>query len=332
MALGVALLRFVVPRQQLGSTIGWNALAVALSSAAGPTIGAIILSVATWPWLFAVNLPLGVVVLFAARSLPCPAGTDRRLDLISVLLNAGVIASLVIGADLALAMPTLAVALFAAAVLGLALLVRRERHKEAPLIPLDLFRVDAFRIAVVASILCFAGQAMSMVALPFYLQHGLKQSILMTGLYMTSWPLTVALAAPVVGRLANGVSAKWLCATGGLCLAIGLAAAALWPRQDGPLLLIPFTVLCGLGFSLFNVPNNRTMFLSAPRARSGAAGGMQGSARLVGQTAGGVITTLLFASASADTAPRIGFAIAASLTLAAGITSALRSGRLAHVA
>ena len=83
-------------------------------------------------------------------------------------------------------------------------------------------------------------------------------------------------------------------------------------------------MLCGLGFGLFQVPNNRNMFLSAPRERSGAAGGMQGTARLAGQTAGSVIMSLLFTVASADVAPRVGLGIGAVLTLAAGLVSTLR--------
>ena len=65
MALGIALLRLVVPRKMFGAAIGWNAIAVALSSAAGPAIGSVFLSMAEWPWLFAVNVPLGVMVLHA---------------------------------------------------------------------------------------------------------------------------------------------------------------------------------------------------------------------------------------------------------------------------
>jgi DHA2 family multidrug resistance protein-like MFS transporter len=83
-------------------------------------------------------------------------------------------------------------------------------------------------------------------------------------------------------------------------------------------------MLCGLGFGLFQVPNNRNMFLSAPLARSAAAGGMQGTARLTGQTAGGVIMSLLFGLVSTDAAPRVGLAIAAVLTLMAGLVSTLR--------
>ena len=66
------------------------------------------------------------------------------------------------------------------------------------------------------------------------------------------------------------------------------------------------------------------MFLSTPPERSGAAGGMQASARLAGQTAGGVAMSLLFTVASAEAAPRIGLAMGALLTLAAGLASTLR--------
>jgi MFS transporter, DHA2 family, multidrug resistance protein len=328
MALGVALLRLVVPNQRLGAAIGWNALAVALASAAGPAIGAVVLSAATWPWLFAVNLPLGVLVLLATRALPAKGGTADRLDLVSVALNAGAFASLVVGAELLPTRQILAAVLLTTAALALVLLVRREMPKAVPLIPLDLLRANSFSTSIIASVCCFAGQTAGMVALPFYLQHGLGQDTLTVGLYMIPWPLTVAVSAPFAGRLADRVSTAWLCGVGGVCLATGLGAAALWPLKGNPLPLVPFTMLCGLGFALFNVANNRNMFLSAPRERSGAAGGMQGTARLFGQTAGAVIVTLLLTLTSTDAAPQLGLGIGAVLTLVAGLVSTLRVGRM----
>jgi DHA2 family multidrug resistance protein-like MFS transporter len=326
MALGVALMRFAVPADRFGTVIGWNALTVALASAAGPTVGATILSVADWPWLFAVNLPIGIMALLAARALPARSGKARALDLFSGALNALVLGSLVVGAEFLPAIPALAVAFFIVATLGLVALIRRELPKEAPLVPLDLLRAPSFRISVIASVCCFVGQTAGIVALPFYLQHGLKQSPFMTGLYMTPWPLTVAVAAPVVARFAHRVSTAWLCAAGGAFLAMGLAAASLWPLEGDLHPLVLFAALCGLGFGLFNVPNNRNMFLSASPECSGAAGGMQGTARLVGQTSGAVVMTLLFALTSMDAAPRLGLAIGAALTLAAGLVSTLRVG------
>ncbi|OUM01942.1 multidrug ABC transporter [Variovorax sp. JS1663] len=324
MSLGMALLRSIIP-QQLGAAIGWNALAVALASAAGPTVGALILAFSSWPWLFALSLPLGCAVLFASLALPHHKGAPRRLDLLSMALNGGAFASLVIGAELLVAKPALAVVLLATTALSLAALVRREMPKSTPLVPLDLLRARPFRISVIASICCFAGTTAGLMALPFYLQHSLGQSTLMTGLFMTPWPLMVAIAAPLTGRLAERVSTAWLCAAGGACLSIGLAAASLWPLDGRPGALVPIMMLCGLGFGLFQVPNNRNMFLSAPRERSGAAGGMQGTARLAGQTSGGVIMSLIFTLASVDAAPKIGLAIGAALTLGAGLVSMVRA-------
>lgn len=325
MALAIALLRQVVPSQQLGTAIGWNALAVALSSAAGPAIGAAILSVADWPWLFAVLLPFGLWVMLAARALPAVDGTARKADLLSIALNAGTFASLVIAAGVITEHPALAAALLAVSAIQLTLLVKRERQKESPLIPLDLLRSNSFRISVIASVLCFAGQTAGLVALPFYLHHSLGQDVLMTGLYMIPWPLTVALVAPLAGCLSNRWSTAWLCSVGGISLSTGLAGAALWPLQENLMMLVPLTILCGLGFGLFNVANNRNMFLSAPISRSGAAGGMQGTARLLGQTAGAVIMTLLFNLFPAESAPQLALGAGALLNVFAALMSTLQS-------
>ena len=324
MALGVALLRFVVPHERLGAAISWNALAVALTSAAGPTIGAAILSIADWHWLFAVNLPLGALILLAAHALPGPAGNARPIDLASVALNGTAFAALVVGAEILPRTILAGGALLALSVVAMAALIRREGPRSAPLIPLDLLRLPSFRVSVIASICCFTGQAAALVALPFYLQHGFGQSALLTGLYMTPWPLAVALTAPVAGQLSARFSTGWLCAAGGLCLALGLAAAASLSRHDSPLLLAAAMIPCGIGFGLFQVPNNRNMFLSAPRERSGAAGGMQGTARLTGQTLGALVMGLLLAWAPLATAPRIGLAIGAALAFIAGLVSLLR--------
>jgi DHA2 family multidrug resistance protein-like MFS transporter len=325
MPLGLALLRFTYPRRLLGDAIAWNALAVALSSAAGPTVGAAILSVASWPWLFAVNIPLGVLVLLAASGLPRPKPSRRPLDGRSVALNALVFGAFVLGIDQVTTRHALGAGLLLVALIGGVALVRREMPQPAPLIPLDLLRRRSFRISVIASVCCFTGQMASYVALPFYIQHGLGQSAFATGLLMTPWPLAVMLAAPVSGRLSGRVSTGWLCAGGGVVLGIGLALCALWPLQGSHLLpLVLFTIVCGLGFGFFQTPNNRNMLLSAPKERSGAAGGMQGAARLTGQTAGSVLMTLLFTVLPVAVAPRWGLGLAAVLALAGGLVSTLR--------
>lgn len=325
LSLGVALLRRVVPPARLGAAVGWSALSVALASAAGPTVGALVLSVANWPWLFAVNLPLGALVLLATRALPRVPGSARAIDLGSAALSASVFAAFITGAEQAVARPAVAVCLLAVAALGGVALVRRALPLEAPLIPVDLLRDGSFRTSVIASVCLFIGQGAAMVSLPFYLRHALGQSALHTGLFITPWPLTVALVAPIAGRLADRVAGAWLCALGGGVLALGLAGAALVPLAGRPLALVPFVVLCGVGFGMFQVPNNRNLLLSAPLARSGAAGGVQATARLTGQTLGAVLVSVLFTQASIEVAPRVGLGVAAALALVAGMVSARRA-------
>ena len=240
MALATALLRFSYPHRLLGALIGWNAMVIALSAAAGPTIGSAILAVSSWPWLFAINIPVGAIVIIAGMALPRPAGTKRPLDLLSVALNGLAFASLVLGVEYATSTPIVGVILIAVSALSFTTLVRREMPRVAPLIPLDLLRSSPFRLSVMASVTCFAGQMASYVALPFYLQHGLGQGAFTTGLYMTPWPLAVAVAGPISGRLADRMSNGLLCAMGGATLALGLALAAVWPLHDDLLPLWSF--------------------------------------------------------------------------------------------
>lgn len=324
MALGVPLLRFVVPAGRLGAAIGWNALTVALASTAGPALGAAILARADWPWLYAVQAPLAIAALWAARRLPRTPATGQRLDLASLALGAGFFAAFAVAAQLILARPGLAAGLALGGAVCLGLIVRREAPKAAPLIPLDLLRTPAFRISVVASVLCFAGQTAGLVALPFYLQGPLHQTPAATGLFMTVWPASVALTAVVAGRLADRFPTAWLCAVGATCLAAGLLGAALWPFADDLRPLVLFTGLCGVGFGLFQTPNNRNLFLSAPLERSAASGGAQAAARLTGQTAGAVLMTLLFTLGPSGLASRLGLGIGAILALLAGLVSLAR--------
>lgn len=325
MSLGVALLRVVVPQRQLGAALAWNTLAVALSSAAGPTLGALVLSHASWPWLFAANLPFGLLVLVATRALPRVPGSARRIDPLSVTLNAAAFAALVIGAELLPERGVLGAGVLATGALAFFALVRRELPRSAPMIPIDLLRIGSFRVSVIASVCCFVGQGAAMISLPFYMQHGLGLSVLEAGLLLTAWPLAVALVAPFAGRLVNGISGAWSCALGGMMLSLGLASTALWPLHGSPALLVGLLALCGAGFGLFQVSNNRSLFLSAPSSRSAAAGGMQSTARLTGQTGGAVMMTGLFTLASSELAPRLGLGVAAALTLAAGVVSLLRA-------
>src|SRR6201984_1361350 len=89
MSVNTALVRFTYPRRHLGRGIAMVSVVVSISSAAGPSVAAAILSLASWPWLFAINVPIGLVALAMSwRLLPTTPPTDHRFDLASAALSA----------------------------------------------------------------------------------------------------------------------------------------------------------------------------------------------------------------------------------------------------
>lgn len=325
LALGVALLRIIVSERELGKAIARNTLVVALSTATGPALGALLLSFASWRWLFVVNLPLGALVLLSTRALPAVAGSQNEIDVRSIMLNAAGFAALLLGTGLILQHWAASLPLLAGGAFALVALVRRELPKPAPIMPLDLLREPSFRVSVVASVCAFIGQSVALLSLPFHLQHALGRDIVQTGLLITPWPLSVALVAPIAARLAERVSGALMCLVGAVLLALGLAGAAHLPTPDSALALTPCLALCGLGFGLFQVSNNRNLFLATPRERSGAAGGLQATARLTGQALGATLEAALLSWLPLEFSHRVGLGVAAVLTLLAGLISLLRT-------
>ncbi|THD77084.1 MAG: MFS transporter [Phenylobacterium sp.] len=325
MSINAALVRFTYPKKFLGRGIGLNALVISISAAIGPTVASAILSVASWEWLFAVNVPIGVVAIaIAARALPQTAGSKRRFDLVSAVLNAAAFGFLITGAE-SLARAGLAAGLIqlAIGVAAGAALAWRELRQEAPLVPFDLLKIPIFGLSIATSIVSFAAQMMTFVALPFYFQTVMGRSAVMTGFLMTPWPLAVGVAAPIAGRLADRHRAGALGGAGLAVFAVGLFLLSMLGPSSSGLDIAWRMAICGLGFGFFQSPNNRAMVTAAPMHRSGAAGGALATARLLGQTAGALTTAVFFHLAGTRAAPEV-MVTASGLAILAALVSLSR--------
>jgi DHA2 family multidrug resistance protein-like MFS transporter len=327
MSVNLALVRHIYPSTHLGRGVGYNAMIVAVSSAAGPSLAALILSVASWPWLFAVNVPLGLAALaVAARAMPASNPAGHRFDWLSAALNAATLGLLIVGfkgVDGSQPYWLVALELGAALALG-ATLVRRELAQAAPLLPVDLLRRPVFALTVVTSVCSFAAQNIVFVAMPFFFEDVLNRSLAESGLLMTPWPLMVALIAPVSGRLADRYEPIRLAAAGLLAFAAGLALMALLPPDPSSLDVAWRMALAGFGFGLFQTPNNKVLVSSAPKERSGGASGIQATGRLLGQTLGAATVGLVFtAIGKADGSVAVLW-LAAGLCLVACLTGIFR--------
>ena len=333
MSMNAALVRATYPAKMLGRGIGYNALVLSMSAAAGPTLAAIILSVASWPWLFMINLPVGIAaVVVGWRSLPQAAGHGHRFDWISALLGAAMMGCTVFGAEtFARESPATGLVLIVAGLSSGALLVWREWGDPAPLFPVDLLKIRIFGMSIATSTVSFAAQMLAFVTLPFLFQSVMGRSAFETGLLMTPWPLALGVVAPIAGRLADRVRAGLIGGIGLGIFAVGLSALSQLGDHASSLDIAWRMAICGAGFGLFQSPNNRTIVGSAPRQRSGAAGGMLATARLLGQTTGAVAVGVAFHLAGVHAAPELLAVAAVAALIAAGLSLLrLRSPRTAH--
>jgi MFS transporter, DHA2 family, multidrug resistance protein len=303
MSVNSALVRFTYPHALLARGIGFNALVVAFSAAVGPTVASAILAVGTWPYLFAINIPLGIGALALGwRCLPHTPGGVHTFDWQSAVLSAVTFGLGIAAIDSVGHGETLSICLteFGIAAVACLLLVRRQTEVSSPLLPLDLLRIPIFALSVCTSVASFCAQMLAFVAMPFYLETRFGYSAVQMGLLITPWPIAIAFAAPLAGRLVERYSAGLLGGIGLILFAAGLGTLALLPDHPSASDIVWRMALSGAGFGLFQTPNNRTMIAAAPRERSGGASGVLGTARLLGQTLGASLVALLLARYPAE--------------------------------
>ncbi|QNB06947.1 MFS transporter [Herbaspirillum frisingense] len=295
LSVNTALIRFIYPARLLGRAIGYNALVAGTGNALGPTVAGFILHLASWHWLFLINIPLGLAALVVGnKALPTNPLAPRRFDRQSALLCMCFIGLLLYTIDAVGHLQGFWVVAGCAVLTGLSLfLLLKLQSSSAPMLPLDLLRIPLFALSIGTSFCSFAAQMAVFVMLPFMLQNYLGISAARAGLLLTAWPIAVALTGVVAGKLSDRIAAGLLGGIGLGVMCLGLLSLLTIDHgtPDG-LMALQFAI-CGFGFGLFQSPNNRTMISAAPRERTGGASGMLGTARLTGQTVGASVVAML---------------------------------------
>jgi MFS transporter, DHA2 family, multidrug resistance protein len=323
MAVNMALVRLTWPPALLGRGVALNSMVVSTATVLGPLVAAAVLSVMSWRGLLALNVPACVLLLaLGYRALPDnpPATPAPTPSLVDILLNSGLFILLFMAADRmgrAIQSPDGRIEGIAQGVVLLTLgalvgvvHVRRQWHRPHALLPVDLLRIPVFGLSVLTSVGSFAAQTMSYIVLPFLLLDVWRSTPSQAGLFMAWWPVgtiaSAALAARWIGRTHGGR----LGAVGLGLQALGLASlGGLALTQGQAMVLALGLAVCGVGFGLFQSPNNHLMITSAPGHRAGAASGMVGSARMTGQTLGATLVAIVFAVEGETSAQGMGMAL-----------------------
>ena len=207
--------------------------------------------------------------------------------------------------------------------------VRRQRRRADPMLPVDLFRIRLYSLSIITSVCSFIAQNVAMIALPFMYLDALGFPEITTGLLMTPWPLATMIVSPFAARFVERHNPGVTAAAGMAVYAAGTATLLALPAAGATVWDVAWRMgVCGIGFGLFQTPNNIVMVMATPVHRTGGAGGMQSTARLVGQTLGATLVTVVLALMPSATRNAVDACLWIALTMAlvAGTVSLTRAG------
>lgn len=294
MSIFGAMMRHIYPPKDIANGISLNAMMVGVTAILSPGLGAFILSVSSWQWIFVFAIPLCLISLLFSSYLPRVEPITKPYDYQSAILNIITFSCFITGLNLATNQTPLSIGLLMIASIGGTLLWRRSRKQTAPLFPVDLLRIPTFKYAVIVSALCFGAASSSMLALPFYYENIIGLTTKTVGMLFMAWPIGSTLMARPSAHLSSKYPASILAAIGSCIMLASLVVLTLIPKDAW----LGFYALCmflsGVGFGFIQTPNNKTILLSTPLNRSGATGAMQSGSRMFGQSSGAALVAVSF--------------------------------------
>jgi len=322
MSVGPALIRSIYPASQLGRGLSLNTVIAATSASIAPTVGGAVLAIASWPWLFGLVVPFGLLsVLIGRKTLPEGISRNSPYDVLGAVMCAATVGLVISGLESGIhgSSPVISLAIV---ILGVVLgffFVRRELGQAQPVFPVDLLRLKAIALPCLGSLAAYLATMILMVTLPFQLQQRFHFTPAAAGAALAPMAMMSMVVAPVSGLLSDRYPAGALGAMGMAIAFVGLSSFAFLPAAPGQLDIVWRIAICGFGFGMFFSPNARQVVGAAPASRIAAAGALFSTTRGAGQTLGSTaVAALLAIGVGASPVPAL---IAAALALIAGLCS-----------
>jgi EmrB/QacA subfamily drug resistance transporter len=298
--LALTMLSAATLPERRGAVLGaWGGIG-GLGAAVGPLLGGGLAGWAGWPWVFWLNVPLGLVLVWLApRRLTESHGPHRGLDLRGVLLGSAGLFGLVWGVVQAGGQGWArleVMASLAGGVLALVLFVIWEMRAPAPMLPMRFFRSRAFAAANVAALLMYAALFGALFLVTQLLQTGLGATPLEAGVRLLPMVVMPMLLAPVGGVLSDRLGTRPLLVVGVALVAVGLAGLAAVAAPDVPYgALVPAMILMGGGSALFFAPVAATVLGAVAPHEQGQASGAATAVRETAVVLGIAVLATVFA-------------------------------------
>ena len=292
MAHGRAIASIVVPASERGKALGLTSMAYHVGYMTGPTLGGFIIDTIGWRWIFYVNVPTGLASAYFAWKIlreRAPSAEPVQVDYLGALLllitNTCFVYAMNQFPHLGWSHP-LVVSFAIVSAAALFLFIRTELRVKTPILNLDLFRNRLFSTANLSLLFITGTQSAIAVLLPFYLQSLMGFTPTQMGWIIIANSVVIIMVAPVAGGLSDRFGSRLLCTIGSTIIVIGQFLIASLDRQSTLFEMIFPQALTGLGWAIFNSPNQSAILGTVPRDKVGAASGMTVTTARIGAVIG----------------------------------------------
>jgi len=299
--LTLTLLADAFPPQRRGIAIGvWSGVS-GIAVALGPLVGGAVVQLASWHWIFWINVPIGLVLApLAAARLAESHGPSRRLDLRGLALSSsglfGIVYGLVRSQSAGWTSPEILTALIAGAALVVAFIVY-ELRADDPMLPMRFFAKRSFAVTNVVSLAMYFGMFGSIFFLSQFLQNVLHNSPLHAGIKLLVWTGASMVVSPLAGFFSERYGSRAFMVAGLSLQAIALGWLALLASatQSYTSMIVPF-ILAGAGMALVFAPSANAVLSSVRAEQAGQASGATNAVRELGGVLGIAVLATVFSS------------------------------------
>ncbi len=303
-ANGIAIITRFTTEENRGMAIGLNSLIVAIAITLGPILGGVITEYLGWPYIFLVNVPVGLVgliwVQFAIPETKPILEERRKADTLGSLLLASFLTLIVFGlsifeSDVIINANRWAGISLGSSIIFLVMFILWERRTKDPIVDISMLRNRRFTIGIFTAIFAYMGLCVIIYQLPFFLQDILELSQIQTGLIILGTPVAMALSAVVAGSLSDRIDTKYIATIGVACMMIALIIGAVFVTFTVPIwLLVGIALIIGFSLGAFIAPNNNSVMSAAPKDKLGVANGMLSLSTNFGFSLGTALATSVF--------------------------------------
>lgn len=299
-ANGRAIVSMVFPAQQRGRALGLTSMAFHVGFLIGPTLGGFLIDTLEWRWNFYINIPVGLLggylawkILRERQEKREPVKVDIQGACLLLFANTSFLYAMNQLPHGGLYHPVVLSSTLLS-VIGFLLFIRTELRTEAPILSLSLFRSRLFSASLLSLFFITSAQSAIGFLMPFYLQSIMGFTPTQTGWIIIANSAVIVMIAPVAGGLSDRFGSWLLCTVGAGLIVVGqFFLASLTLESSVPGIILPLA-LTGLGWAIFNAPNQSAILGAAPQDKLGAASGMTVTTARIGGSMGTALSATLF--------------------------------------